>query len=115
MKPGVSTQSKLVPSKSTPMSPDATAYLNSALDVMQNNSFYRKQINWTQFRAAAIANGEALKAQIPAQTYPAIRTALTALGDHHSFFQAPTPGTVFSRGAGGASVRMRKPSQDTGE
>jgi C-terminal processing protease CtpA/Prc len=71
------------------MSAPARIYLNSALDVMQNYSFYRKTIDWTTLRANAIASADAARAQDPAATYPAIRAALTALGDHHSFFQPP--------------------------
>jgi len=76
------------------MSPAARTYLNSALDVMQNFSFYRKCIDWSTVRANAIATAEAAQAQTPSATYPAIRTALIALGDHHSFLQPPVTGAI---------------------
>jgi len=79
----------VTPPASGAMSPAARTYLTSALDVMQTFSFYRNKIDWPSFRAAALANGEAAQAQTPAATYPAIRTALAALGDHHSFLQPP--------------------------
>ena len=75
----------VTPPTSGAMSPAARTYLTSALDVMQTYSFYRNKIDWPSFRATALANGEAAQAQTPAATYPAIRTALAALGDHHSF------------------------------
>lgn len=87
------------PTDNGAMSASAHAYLNSALDVMQAHSFYRKAIDWTTLRANAIAAGEAARAQTPAATYPAIRAALTALGDHHSFFQPPVTASVVSAGA----------------
>jgi carboxyl-terminal processing protease len=100
----------VAPASSSAMSPAATAYLNSALDVMQTYSYYRKQIDWPSFRAKAIAQGEGLKARTTTETYPAIRSALTALGDHHSFFQPPASPTVFSRTAGASSAIASHPS-----
>lgn len=79
----------VTPPTSGAMSPAARAYLTSALDIMQTYSFYRSKIDWPSLRASAFANAEAAQAQTPASTYPAIRTALTALGDHHSFLQPP--------------------------
>jgi C-terminal processing protease CtpA/Prc len=62
-------------------------YLAAALDIMQQYSVNRQKINWTTLRQRTFedANG----AKTPAETYSAIRSALTALGDHHSSFFEP--------------------------
>lgn len=65
----------------------AEAYLNQALNYMQNNSIKRHEINWPLFRRQAIAQAGA--ARRPADTYDAIRFALRELGDGHSFFRPP--------------------------
>lgn len=67
------------------MSPTATQYLGTAIAVMQQHSLHKKQIDWEQFRKAAMK--EAQGAQTPEQTYGSIRFALGMLGDHHSFLQ----------------------------
>ena len=63
--------------------PDAQAYLDRALDVMEAKAYYTSRVDWPAVRAQAHA--EAAEAQTPADTYDAIRTALAALGDGHSF------------------------------
>jgi C-terminal processing protease CtpA/Prc len=78
------------PSTLTPtpiLSSQAKFYLAEALDIMQQHSVNRKNINWTTLRQQtfAMANG----AKTLADTYAAIQAALTELGDHHSFFLAP--------------------------
>lgn len=62
----------------------AEVFLNSALDVMEFNSVRRFEIDWPAFRAEA--REDALGAQTPAETYPAIVAALERIGDNHSFF-----------------------------
>lgn len=71
------------------LSAAANTYLNSALDIMQAQSFYRAKLDWKALRAASVSMAASAKAQTPAETYPAIRSALAALGDHHSFLQNP--------------------------
>jgi hypothetical protein len=65
----------------------AESYLNAALDIMQAHSINRYKIDWPPFRARAFE--EAGAAQVPADTYDAIRFALQQLGDHHSHFRPP--------------------------
>ncbi len=88
--------------------PVAIEYLNSALDIMQENSLKRLEIDWPTFRARAFEF--ALGAQTSEETYGAIRFALSALGDHHSFFVPagqtpaygfPPPGTPSGQDIGG--------------
>lgn len=73
------------------MSAAASAYLNAILDLMQRNSIKRLTIDWTAFRNSVTA--EARSAQTIADLSPAIRVAITLLGDGHSSY----------RGAGAAS------------
>jgi carboxyl-terminal processing protease len=74
-----------------PTPPDATAaaraYLDSAITVIQNVAFYRSRVDWPAVRTQARAMAAA--ATTSAATYPAIRYALAALGDRHSFLQPP--------------------------
>src|SRR5205814_1621484 len=65
-----------------PTSSEALAYLNAAIDIMQRHSINRSSVDWPALRAAAAANANG--AQTPADTYPAIVSALAPLGDRHS-------------------------------
>ena len=70
------------------MSSTASIYLNTALDIMQNNSINKYKIEWTSFREKTIKY--AGSAQTEKATYNAIRFAINNLGDHHhSFFIEP--------------------------
>jgi len=70
-----------------PISTEAAAYLEEALDIMQNNSLHRHNIDWDLIRTSAF--DVAKHAQTPADTYGAIQYALVRLGDHHSHFRTP--------------------------
>ena len=70
-----------------PISSEASAYLEEALDIMQSNSLHRLSTNWDVIRTSAFEVAQ--HAQTPADTYGAIRYALVRLGDHHSFFLPP--------------------------
>jgi C-terminal processing protease CtpA/Prc len=70
-----------------PISDEASAYLTEALDIMQTNSLHRESIDWTALRTGTFA--VAKHAQTPADTYGAIRFALSRLGDNHSSFFTP--------------------------
>ena len=59
--------------------PPAKAYLQSALDIMQENSFRKKSVDWNLVRQKALK--AAAGAEIPADTYEAIRIALRELRD----------------------------------
>jgi len=70
-----------VPAHSPEISAEAKQYLDQALDLIQKNSI-RQKTDWASLRKHAY--DQAADAKSPADTYPAIRDALTALGDHHS-------------------------------
>lgn len=73
----------------TPGAPglSATAYLDSALNLMQTHSLHRDEIDWTGLRAGAWERAESLDST--SSTYTAIRWAIEQLGDHHSWFWTP--------------------------
>jgi hypothetical protein len=66
-------------------SPEATAYIDAAIKVMQEHFLHRDKIDWPQLRRETLS--QAGGAQTPVDTYPAIRFALAKLGDHHSYLQ----------------------------
>lgn len=70
-----------------PISTEAAAYLEEALDIMQNNSLHRQSMHWDAIRTNAFEVAQ--HAQTPADTYDAIRSTLVRLGDHHSAFVTP--------------------------
>jgi carboxyl-terminal processing protease len=69
----------------TAASPEATAYLNAALAILQANFLHRDAIDWPTLRSEVL--NQAGHAQTPVDTYPALRYALASLGDHHSYLQ----------------------------
>ena len=70
-----------------PISPEASAYLEEALDIMQNKGINRLQLDWEAVRAEAFRRAQ--HAQTPADTYSAIRYALREAGGQHSSFRTP--------------------------
>jgi len=66
------------------ISAKARAYLEHALDVMQQNALHRETIDWGKLRSEALDHAAA--AEIPVDTYEAIRWALHQV-NRHSFLQ----------------------------
>lgn len=76
------------PTESGKPSAAAVSYMTAALDIMQAHSIRRHEIDWESFRSGAMSSmGDA---QTTSDTYAALRQAITALGDHHSFLIAPS-------------------------
>lgn len=69
------------------MSSEARAYLLEAIRLMRENSLHRAELDWEAIERDAFER--AGNAQDPADTYEAIREALRALGDRHSFLILP--------------------------
>jgi hypothetical protein len=67
------------------ISPDANAYLNGAVKIMEEHFVHRDKIDWQRLREETLSH--AAGAQTAVDTYPAIRFALAKLGDHHSYLQ----------------------------
>src|SRR5215472_4909555 len=66
------------------ISTEARAYLEHALDVMQQNALHRETIDWGTLRKEAMEH--AAGAEVPVDTYDAIRWALHQV-NRHSFLQ----------------------------
>ncbi|WP_239085942.1 S41 family peptidase [Streptomyces parvus] len=69
------------------MSDEARSYLSTALTVMEQNALRSGDVDWADVRRTAYT--EAGNAQRPADTYAAIKRALSSLGDSHSGFYDP--------------------------
>jgi carboxyl-terminal processing protease len=69
------------------IAPAALAYLNNALDLIQEYSYYRKNVDWNAIRNASyqLASG----AETPLQTYAAINLVFQTLGDTHGGIKQP--------------------------
>lgn len=64
------------------ISPAAKAYLEAALDLIQENSVRKKSLDWNLVRQRALK--AAAGAEVPADTYDVIRLVLRELRDTHS-------------------------------
>lgn len=91
-------------------SAEAEAYFTAALDIMEQNSINRRKIDWPVFRATAL--GRIAGAQVPADTYTAIRLALVQLGDRHSLFVQPSLSATVAAGGAPLSLPSGKMLQD---
>ena len=80
---------ELTAPQATAPSPQASArvYLDSALDLIQHQAYYADRIDWPSLRESSHAM--IADARQPADTYPAIRRILAALGDRHSHLIPP--------------------------
>jgi carboxyl-terminal processing protease len=69
------------------IAPIGLNYLNNALDLIQEYSYYRKNVDWNALRTEAyqMASG----ANTPAQTYAAINLVFYKLGDTHGGINRP--------------------------
>lgn len=75
------------PGSAGTMSAKAAGYIYEVVGVMQANSVRRKVIDWPLLLERTVQR--AGSAQTTADTYPAIRQAVTDLGDRHSSFWLP--------------------------
>jgi carboxyl-terminal processing protease len=69
------------------VSPAARRYLTEALDIIRSNAVERGRVDWAYQERIALR--VAAGARTPADTHPAIASAITALGDPHSRFLPP--------------------------
>ncbi|MBZ9750682.1 hypothetical protein K7W42_07380 [Deinococcus sp. HMF7604] len=74
------------------MKPEARTYLQEALALIQQEALFADRVDWPAVTHACevLAAG----AVEPAETYPALRHALAALTDRHSFLRLPQADTV---------------------
>lgn len=72
-------------------SSEAQLYVQEVINYMQTHSINRKNLNWTTFKQQVTTKAQG--AQSIADTYPAIKMALTLLGDNHSAYTT-SDGTI---------------------
>lgn len=77
----------IFPTSALEISPTASAYLEAALDIMQENGINRNEVDWPAARTEAFRR--ARHAQTEAETYDAIRYVMLLAGGRHSHFLAP--------------------------
>lgn len=70
-----------------PQSPQAKAYLDRVLDLLQRGHINKARVNWVAVRAGA--ESRAAHAQTPADTYAGIRWVIAQLNEHHTLFLPP--------------------------
>ena len=71
----------------TAITPDATAFLDSAIDIMRQHALHGEGLDWVALRTEAFKRaGGAFN---PIDTYPAIYWALVQLGDPGSHLRLP--------------------------
>ena len=71
----------------TALTPDAAAFLTSAIDVMQQHALNGQSVDWTAIRQGAFKR--AAGAFNPIDTYPAIYWALVQINDPNSHLRLP--------------------------
>jgi carboxyl-terminal processing protease len=84
------------------LSGEAEAYLDAALDIMQQHAITRDQVEWPALRSRTYRR--AYGARTAADTYRAIQYALVDLGDGHSFFMTPEQVAQMQDGSLNATV-----------
>jgi hypothetical protein len=82
----------------------ARAYLVDALDVMQEYSINANKIDWLKLRQRACETTKS--ARTFAETYPAIKAAITELKDGHSYLQFPLTESVPFATANALAMRI---------
>jgi hypothetical protein len=87
----------------------AERYLDELVGIMRDYSINRLRIDWGAFRTSVLAF--ARDAQNISDTYPAIRVALSLLGDGHSSFPPPTGEVIYvpnrtCRGSGASTPTL---------
>lgn len=90
------------------MAPEAQAYLDELLGLLQAHSINRLKIDWTDFRAKVYARANGAKSI--EDTRPAITEALNLLGDRHSFYLPKSAGGTLSTSGTTDSQSVAVPS-----
>ena len=81
-------------SSSVTISAVASAHLNEIVNNFQQRWYFRSQVEWNTFRQTVLF--EARDAQTIEDTLPAIKLALTMLGDRHSYYVTRTGQYIFN-------------------
>jgi carboxyl-terminal processing protease len=83
------------PEPTNTINPRVKVFLLDMIDIMKNNSINRKTIDWKAFTENVLT--EAKQAATIDATEPAIKLALTQLGDNHSFVQTTDSRFLFGK------------------
>lgn len=75
------------PAAPKPISDEASAYLEEAIKILQENGINRKTVDWAAVREKAFQMADG--AQSPNETYPAIYYMMQEAGGKHSNFNPP--------------------------
>lgn len=70
------------------MSPEAYAYLQDALQIIEKNFLFRDGVNWPVVKKEVYEKAE--NAVFPSDTYPAIRLTFSLIKDRHGDFFSPS-------------------------
>lgn len=70
-----------------PPAPAAARYVEHALTLIDAHAIGRSAVDWPAYRDAVL--GQARGARTPSETYVALRYAVAALDDHHSYLMTP--------------------------
>ena len=103
--PAVSTEAAPTATKAPTMSPEAFAYLDEALDIMEDNSLNRLTVDWDEMRALAVRL--AGSAQTPADIHAVIVYLLPTVGGQHSRFLDPQEAAQLEQGTLAAEAPPR--------
>ena len=85
-----------------PATPAARDYVEDALAILEAEALGRPVVGWSALRQASL--GYARGARTPSEAHLAVRYAIAALGDRHSYFQTPQA-TAALRAAAVANAR----------
>lgn len=62
--------------------------LEAAIRIVRSHALHAREMDWNQLEPELLAMAK--DAKVPVDVYPAIRTMLARLGDHHSFLMEPS-------------------------
>ncbi len=74
---------RIEPMDDTALPDTLASYLKEAFDIMEKHALYRDSVDWPVLRERAAKKAGAAKSY--ADCYPALISAISSLGDHHSF------------------------------
>jgi len=74
---------RIEPLENTALPDTLASYLKEALDIMEKHALYRDSVDWPVLRMRTAKQSATAKSY--ADCYPALISAISSLGDHHSF------------------------------
>ncbi len=96
----------------SPKDPSPEAYVERALDILQQFHMNRQEIDWDAVRRATKVLSA--QAKTPRDTHAALRAAVVAMGDNHGYLYIPQPRQQASAPSGGGG-NAAAPAMPEGE